>query len=113
MTYQEKLKDPRWQRKRLKILERDNWKCINCLDDTSTLHVHHIDYQGKNPWDTEDDLLEVLCDDCHSTIHTLSEKELFLYKCTVNRNKLLDDFTPETIKQLNHILKNYFKQKAP
>lgn len=29
-SYAEKFKDPRWQKKRLKIMERDNWKCCEC-----------------------------------------------------------------------------------
>jgi len=27
MTYKEKLLDPRWQKKRLEVLERDGWAC--------------------------------------------------------------------------------------
>ena len=41
MIYVEKLKDPRWQRKRLEILQRDDWKCYWCKDDKTTLNVHH------------------------------------------------------------------------
>ena len=32
MGYSEKLKDPRWQKKRLEILERDNFRCQYCGD---------------------------------------------------------------------------------
>ena len=28
MSYSDKLKDPRWQRKRLEIFERDNWTSV-------------------------------------------------------------------------------------
>jgi hypothetical protein len=52
MDYSQKLKDPRWQKKRLEILERDGWKCMACGDKEKTLHVHHIFYlPGKEPWD--------------------------------------------------------------
>lgn len=44
MTYKEKLKDPRWQKKRLEIFDRDGWKCVECGDKDSTLNVHHIFY---------------------------------------------------------------------
>ena len=65
-TYSDKLKDLRWQKKRLKILERDNWRCANCLDDKSTLHIHHRIYIGNNdPWDYENDTLVTLCEKCH------------------------------------------------
>ena len=65
-TYSDKLKDPRWQKKRLKILERDDFKCISCGDDKSTLHVHHRIYISNNdPWDYEDETLVTLCEKCH------------------------------------------------
>ena len=65
-NYSDKLKDPRWQRKRLEILERDNWHCQNCFDGESTLHVHHRRYfYGKDPWDYENHLLLTLCENCH------------------------------------------------
>lgn len=31
--YKEKLKDPRWQKKRLQIFERDDWCCQKCGDE--------------------------------------------------------------------------------
>lgn len=64
-TYAEKLLDPRWQKKRLEILSRDKFMCQMCGDTESTLHVHHIAYQGNNPWDTNSNLLITLCKDCH------------------------------------------------
>lgn len=68
MKYSEKLKDPRWQKKRLEIFERDEWACQRCGDDTETLNVHHLLYQkGKEPWDYEDKLLITLCSSCHET----------------------------------------------
>lgn len=68
-TYQEKLLDPRWQRRRLEILERDIWICSCCGDDSKTLHVHHRVYDKKyeNPWDYPDELLITLCADCHKS----------------------------------------------
>lgn len=64
--YFEKLKDPRWQKKRLKILERDNWSCQRCGENESTLHVHHKKYlPGKDPWDIPENLLITLCAECH------------------------------------------------
>ncbi len=64
--YSQKLKDPRWQKKRLEILERDEWTCQKCFDSDSTLVVHHRRYlPNANPWDYPDDLLLTLCEDCH------------------------------------------------
>lgn len=65
MTYQEKLKDPRWQKKRLEIMERDNWQCQSCYDDESTLHIHHKYYMKCDPWEYPEDALITLCAGCH------------------------------------------------
>ena len=67
MNYSEKLKDPRWQKKRLEILERDGWKCMACGEKDKTLHVHHIFYlKDLDPWDIPDGLLITFCKDCHN-----------------------------------------------
>lgn len=64
--YIQKLKDPRWQKRRLEILERDNWTCQLCEDKDSTLTVHHRYYEkGKDPWDYPDKCLTTLCETCH------------------------------------------------
>ncbi len=66
-TYTEKLRDPRWQKKRLKILERDGWMCQSCCDSDSTLHVHHRYYtSGLEPWEHGDAVLVALCENCHT-----------------------------------------------
>jgi len=64
--YSQKLKDPRWQKKRLEILERDEWTCQICYDFESTLVVHHRKYlPNTDPWDYPDHLLVTLCENCH------------------------------------------------
>lgn len=68
MTYSEKLKDPRWQKTRLKVLERDNFTCVCCGDSTKQLHVHHCYYVSKRePWDYNHHALLTLCIDCHKS----------------------------------------------
>jgi hypothetical protein len=67
MTYSEKLKDPRWQKKRLEILERDEFTCLECGDTTKELHVHHRYYTPKTePWEYENEALATVCKDCHA-----------------------------------------------
>lgn len=73
MTYSDKLKDPRWQRKRLKIFERDKFTCRDCGAESKTLHVHHCHYEKGAPWDTEDRFLLTLCEDCHDTRQDLED----------------------------------------
>ena len=69
-AYAEKLKDPRWQKCRLKILERDNFTCTFCGDDKSTLHIHHIEYiKGIEPWEYDNDNLKTMCEKCHELQH--------------------------------------------
>lgn len=66
MNYSEKLKDPRWQKKRLEIFERDGWKCRACGEKDKSLHVHHIFYlPKKEPWDIPNGFLITFCEDCH------------------------------------------------
>lgn len=68
-TYSEKLRDPRWQRKRLEVMERDGFACQNCGDNEKTLNVHHHYYEkGKSPWDYPESALATLCEDCHADI---------------------------------------------
>jgi hypothetical protein len=57
-------KNPKWQKKRLQILDRDGWKCVACGDEDSTLHVHHREYSGE-PWEVDDKSLQTLCEKCH------------------------------------------------
>jgi glutaredoxin len=63
-TYAEKLKDPRWQKKRLEILQRDNFTCQHCKDTKTELHIHHEKYKG-DPWDAPNETLYSLCKYCH------------------------------------------------
>ena len=68
-TYSEKLRDPRWQRKRLEVLQRDDFTCQECSSTTKTLHIHHLDYEkGFEPWDYPLDYLVTLCEDCHLAV---------------------------------------------
>lgn len=83
-TYSEKLKDPRWQKLRLQVLQRDDFTCQYCGEKTKTLHVHHLCYpKSRNPWDVDDDALLTVCCDCHSIDHyegfTILEKFLIDY----------------------------------
>lgn len=87
MTYSQKLKDPRWQKKRLEILQRDSFSCQNCGETTKTLHVHHRVYNGCDPWSINNECLLSLCEDCH---------------------KIFEIVTPEAIKNINSILKKRF-----
>lgn len=70
MNYSEKLKDPRWQKKRLKVMEYANWRCQICGTKDNTLHCHHSYYtRGKQPWQYPDGAIICICQRCHEKIH--------------------------------------------
>jgi len=105
MTYSEKLKDPRWQKKRLKILERDDFTCTDCGDTESTLMVHHLKYSG-DPWEIEDKYLITLCEICHESWHINSKACKELKKDVFSD---LDHDTEYSILILLKFIKNFDK----
>ena len=66
LSYAEMLKDPRWQKKRLEVMQRDGFRCQHCLREDKSLQVHHLVYdKDKKPWEYENNQLITLCEDCH------------------------------------------------
>ena len=90
MKYEDLLKHPKWQKRRLKIMERDNWACTTCGEKDKPLNVHHRAYAKDHaPWEYPDHALMTVCDDCHDKYHkvndafkkmSLSEKFAFFNK---------------------------------
>lgn len=75
-TFMEQRRDPRWQKKRLLIMERDHFKCRSCESDAKTLNVHHRYYvKNREVWDYPDFSLVTLCENCHSTAHPFREDD--------------------------------------
>ena len=73
--YQTKLRDPRWQRRRLEKMQEADWQCEICGDDKSELHVHHREYWPDfEPWDYPLEQLRCLCRDCHTLSHMPQDK---------------------------------------
>lgn len=76
MNYSDKLKDPRWQKKRLEILNRDGFRCLACGDTKNTLHVHHCYYVSKRePWEYPNESLLTFCAKCHKDVDEDRESE--------------------------------------
>jgi hypothetical protein len=62
---------PNWQKKRLEILERDNFTCTQCGATEETLNVHHSHYvRGRKIWEYENCTLITFCDECHKAKHS-------------------------------------------
>lgn len=97
LTYAEKLRDPRWQKKRLEILNLAKWQCEDCGTEKVELHIHHSHYlYGVDPWDHPGDLMTVVCKSCHKerqlveqTIHTILGYVCQMTDLTTLRSHLL------------------------
>ena len=75
MKYSDKLKDPRWQKKRLEIMDKAGFKCSSCGNSKDTLNVHHTVYiKNRYVWDYPDEYLRCVCDQCHSFYHLLTQR---------------------------------------
>jgi len=100
MTYSDKLRDPRWQRKRLEIMQRDGFACRDCGDDSATLHVHHCLYRkDAEPWENDASELRTLCAKCH-------EERPWVEKDAVERfKKLMAKMDQEAIQNLRFEIK--------
>lgn len=74
-AYSDLLRDPRWQRMRLEVFSRDQWKCKSCGAAHRELQVHHKRYErGKPPWEISPTALVTLCDECHEKITLLRRR---------------------------------------
>ena len=82
-SWNDQYKSPKWQKKRLEILERDEFTCLNCGSKDDQLHVHHIDYiYGNKVWEYNNCNFLTLCEKCHKKAHKLKDsfKEI-LHQC--------------------------------
>lgn len=71
-SYAEQLRDPRWQRVRLRVFERADFRCQMCGDKRRTLEVHHSFYERrKMAWEYPLPSLICVCHLCHAAITTV------------------------------------------
>jgi hypothetical protein len=104
MTYADKLRDPRWQKKRLDIFTRDNWTCLECGNKKNTLNVHHIIYLKRDPWDYPNQLLQTFCELCHKEREELIKQIIDAVKINLSTRKM-DRLKPGVVMLRNHALK--------
>lgn len=116
--YSEKLKNPKWQKRRLEIMKRDNFTCRFCGNKDETLNVHHVYYFGNmDPWEADDGQLITLCESYHLEMHEnnnfnliqaaailifrlyRNEKDLFI-KCCYNFHKAATYNDPGSLRYL-------------
>lgn len=72
-AYGQKLRDPRWQKMRLTILQRDDFTCRFCGDKETELHVHHEEYSG-DPWEADESKMKTVCKVCHKVIEDFKKE---------------------------------------
>jgi hypothetical protein len=99
-NYFELLKSPLWQKKRLENLELADWECTNCGNKDNQLQVHHKQYiKGRNPWEYENEQLEVLCNKCHGDMHEMLDaiKTIISYSDIYEIFNLLKGYVSDNI----------------
>lgn len=102
MNYTEQIKSPNWQRKRNEILNLRGYKCEQCGDTQTQLHVHHRFYiKGRMIHEYDNDVLQVLCEKCHSEVHNKKEnidfKKYMEYEDIIEHFKNYDKNSLETV----------------
>ncbi len=120
MNYKEQYQHPKWQKKRLEILERDNFTCTNCGSDEKNLHVHHFLYVKEfKVWEYDEGNLTTFCDECHSEWHETNDaiKILLSVNCDVLNEmfeiiSLLRRKSPLEIMQFRKIIEEIDKMKS-
>lgn len=87
--YKKLLLDPRWQKKRVEILQRDEFMCQCCYSTDKTLHVHHLIYfPDHSPWEYENHHLITLCENCHKQQKAYDIRKMWA-DLTINQSTLL------------------------
>ena len=96
MNYQDQLKSPKWQKKRLDILNLRGFKCEKCNCEENQLHVHHRFYlKNRKAWEYDNDIFQVLCHICHENEHKKEQYKKFDLNQYVNSQ--LKDLEKEDI----------------
>ena len=88
-SYSDLLNTEEWRNKRLKIIKRDNCRCVYC-GNRFNLHVHHKYYSAYpngvlvDPWNYPDDALITLCAYCHQRVHARKKIKVYHRRYTDN-----------------------------
>ena len=88
-------------------MQRDDFKCQICNDNSTTLHIHHKSYDfGKEPWDYELHNLTTLCIPCHELEELAKSKlkdlVLRLEKQGLFKHKIVMEFYNNVYLKLNN-----------
>lgn len=116
MTYSDKLKNPKWQKKRLEILNLHGFKCEKCGCEDKELHVHHRFYlKGREVWQYDNDVFQVLCCDCHEKEHSKEKETIEVipekYKELIELVDTLNSRNNMNQEYLEYLLKNIIERE--
>ena len=110
LSYHDQLDTAEWQKRRKRILKRDDFMCQGCgcdgLDDHSpTLHVHHRIYiDGYAPWEYHDNFLVTLCNECHTETHARNEVDVYHETRLFKATGLVGDLDPTDLRPCTRCL---------
>jgi hypothetical protein len=72
ISWNNQLRDPRWQRVKAEVMQAAGYKCVVCNHADKTLNTHHTYYQkGLMAWEYPRESLLCMCEDCHARTHSL------------------------------------------
>jgi hypothetical protein len=104
-TYADKLRDGRWQRKRLDVFQRDGFRCRIC-GKQDNIQLHHNWYiNDLEPWDYEEEQLITLCGSHHAWVTSVHRQlKMRLSRMTPEQQNALllklEAMTSETCKSV-------------
>ena len=100
--------DPRWQKKRLEILKRENYICQHCKKQKNELRAHHTYYNyNKKIWEYENESLLCLCQRCHSNLHNFLNQSKTHGLVTRNVENLTRNFKEIKNSDIINVLKKH------
>lgn len=108
--------DPRWQRLRLEVMNRDKFECQICSDKESELHIHHYSYEkGKRVWDIDPDELVTLCRPCHeeTEMYVRAIRKIAPLLLTYRRRAKIDGGNKKVVELVLETIKSVYESWRP
>lgn len=113
MNYSYQLKSPKWQKKRLDILNLRGFKCEKCNCEENQLHVHHRFYlKNRKAWEYDNDVFQVLCYICHENEHKKEDQQKFeisdIWLFFIQRYELVNNQNVLSLLELMHSMETRY-----
>ncbi len=93
VSYKKLLRNPKWVEFTEKMKDLRDWKCEECGECEKSLQSHHTKYlPNRKPWQYNESLIQVLCNECHEKKH---EHEISIKKEIENARKFLNSLVKD------------------